>query len=384
MLYNKCNVIPIIERKGLRTMKIEIGESLIESWLRHVVHCKIVETNWKASFSNWELLNQNELDNLMKKSQEYFKERYGYNLYRGTSSYKQLIQQAEIDVLGINFDNHKQKIYAIEVAFHENGLNYGGKDETVSRVIKKIIRTVMCIYGYFGYLEGTIIFTSPKINKSIDEPLNEAIKELNKFLQRCDFNFNIEVIANKSFNERILKPVLNISSTHSNSNELFIRSMQLLNLFRESDTNNLIHSVSMDEVNKNKIDEDSSSETNDDIKVGRFVQDTLYDLFDWEEIPEEEVSRMTNKEYSKEVFNLNYPLLLDATGYEKRPRRYYKKKVSTYGKEYFICSQWYESSREHYLNWLERYKDTDDFCNEFWRPGECNLDEEYYLLEEAD
>jgi len=28
-------------------MKIEIGESLVRSWLRHVEHCEFSELNWK-------------------------------------------------------------------------------------------------------------------------------------------------------------------------------------------------------------------------------------------------------------------------------------------------------------------------------------------------
>jgi len=34
-------------------MKIEIGESLISSYLSHVEGCRIVQTNWKKS-GNWE------------------------------------------------------------------------------------------------------------------------------------------------------------------------------------------------------------------------------------------------------------------------------------------------------------------------------------------
>ena len=32
-------------------MKIEMGESLFYSWLRHVKECQIVQTNWKVSES---------------------------------------------------------------------------------------------------------------------------------------------------------------------------------------------------------------------------------------------------------------------------------------------------------------------------------------------
>ena len=30
-------------------MKIEMGESLIYSWLRHEKHCQLTQKNWKAS-----------------------------------------------------------------------------------------------------------------------------------------------------------------------------------------------------------------------------------------------------------------------------------------------------------------------------------------------
>ena len=42
-------------------MKIEIGESLISSYLSHVEQCRIVQTNWKTS-SNWVLSENLKLD----------------------------------------------------------------------------------------------------------------------------------------------------------------------------------------------------------------------------------------------------------------------------------------------------------------------------------
>lgn len=35
-------------------MKIEVGESLLLSWLQHIKECQIVQTNWKAS-NKWQL-----------------------------------------------------------------------------------------------------------------------------------------------------------------------------------------------------------------------------------------------------------------------------------------------------------------------------------------
>ena len=106
-------------------MKIEMGESLIMSWLRHVKECQIVQTNWKAS-ARWELKNKDILADLLKCSDELFKSK-GYDIYKGNSGIEQILAQAEIDVLGLSFGDEDTPIYAVDVAFHEAGLNYGSK-----------------------------------------------------------------------------------------------------------------------------------------------------------------------------------------------------------------------------------------------------------------
>ena len=44
-------------------MKIEMGESLFYSWLRHVKECQIVQTNWKTS-SQWALQHEDKLEEM--------------------------------------------------------------------------------------------------------------------------------------------------------------------------------------------------------------------------------------------------------------------------------------------------------------------------------
>jgi hypothetical protein len=42
-------------------MKIEMGESLILSWLKHVKRCQIVQTNWKVSKA-WDVFKTEEVN----------------------------------------------------------------------------------------------------------------------------------------------------------------------------------------------------------------------------------------------------------------------------------------------------------------------------------
>ena len=58
-------------------MKIEMGESLFYSWLRHVKECQIVQTNWTTS-SQWYLNHEVELGKIMEITSRYFSDNSGY------------------------------------------------------------------------------------------------------------------------------------------------------------------------------------------------------------------------------------------------------------------------------------------------------------------
>lgn len=62
-------------------MKVEVGESLFYSWLRHVKECQVVQTNWKVS-PQWEMRHEEELSDLLEITGKYFSEKYGYEIYK--------------------------------------------------------------------------------------------------------------------------------------------------------------------------------------------------------------------------------------------------------------------------------------------------------------
>ena len=100
-------------------VKIEMGESLFYSWLRHVKECQIVQTNWTTS-TKWTLLHEDKLQEVMDVTDRYFREKFGYDIYKKTSSLSQLLRQAECDALGISVRDGSSDVYAVDVAFHEN------------------------------------------------------------------------------------------------------------------------------------------------------------------------------------------------------------------------------------------------------------------------
>ena len=234
-------------------MKIEIGESLALSYLKHVKKCVLYQNNWKIS-SKWakpdEEENKNKDDKtvegkIFKEIKEVFKDIFK------SDTLKQTLKQAEIDALGIDKEG---KVYAVDVAFHEGNLNYKGG--TANCVIKKLLRSYLILLRYFPDRDYDIIFASPKVGPTVNSDICNVLKfnkskadnkeinksELNDFEKLKRFlNDNIEFknkvrfiyISNEDFKKGFLYNTIEASESDSDTNELFMRSYKLFQLFNK-------------------------------------------------------------------------------------------------------------------------------------------------------
>lgn len=348
-------------------MKIEMGESLIYSWLRHIHNCQIVQTNWSASTELWDLINRNQLKQLMEDTNVYFYKKYGYEIYKNNSTLEQLLQQAEIDAIGISFVDNISSIIAVDIAFHEFGLNYGSKEETVQRIIKKCLRSAMCLLGYFGHNDGKIIFASPKINKATMNILLPCIDDMNELLKNNNINYKIELLTNEDFNIKILQPVLDKISNIADTNELFIRSIQMLNLFskskNEDNYNNIISKTNIIRDSEAPIIQDDNQINNSEkylieeyknFKIGKLAQTVIPRILNSDKITDEDIKLLQDKDYSKDTFDIQFPLLVEKSNNFERIR-YYSNPFVINGKYYYLCSQWYETSANNDRPYLEKW-----------------------------
>lgn len=204
-------------------MKIEMGESLLQSYLKYEKGSLITQTNWKAS-SSWliERANYEKITYAFGRIQNH----EDFSDVFKKCSLEQALKQAEVDVVGIN----KDKVYLVEVAFHENGLQYGGRLETKDRVCKKLLRAYLIGMAYFPEYTYEIIFVSPKVNPATDETVRKYFSVLNKdFSDEKKVKF--EYIANDDFKNCILIPTLKSSYADADTSELFLRSVKLLDIF---------------------------------------------------------------------------------------------------------------------------------------------------------
>ena len=326
-------------------MKIEMGESLFYSWLRHVKECQIVQTNWTTS-GQWPLMHDDELEEIKSVTDDYFHEKYGYDIYKKTASLSQLLQQAESDAVGIAIQDGTNKVFAVDVAFHGAGLNYGDRVSTIQKIIRKYLRTAMCIYGYLDTRDAEIIFASPKINRSVLEGVLPCIEDMQKIMDSLHFHFRFRILANKDFRDKVLLPILKVSNGVADTNELFIRSYQMVQMF---DGYSDVQSISEGVFSAN---DDAYAE----LKIGKVAQLVLRPILENGSVSDEEIQKLQDKEYSKEAFNLNFPLLVREDGEYERVR-YYRDPITIGGVKYMLCSQWAENQgnndRPYLMKWIK-------------------------------
>jgi hypothetical protein len=325
-------------------MKIEIGESLTSSYLNHVMGCRVIQTNWKLS-GNWVVTDYNKSRaNLFY--QKIMKSGYFDEIFKG-SSFEQLLKQAEIDVLGLN--TSELSVYGVDVAFHGAGLNYGSKEETAQRILKKIFRTLFVMQTYFEqYNHFHSLFITPKTNPATLKLIDDLLQKATELID--DDSITIGVITNDQFFEDIIDSTIHASKTENDTSELFLRAIKLIDLdsrkenFKEK---NITYIPMNDKV--------SDKKTIQGMKIGQYVQHTFRNAFKQGLISNNEIQNLQSPRYSKEIFNSNFEILRlktrtiqDADG----RTRYYSKEF--FCGNYYLTSQWIEPQWDLYLKWLKK------------------------------
>lgn len=291
-------------------MKIEIGESLMLSWLKHIKKCQTAQLNWKASTHSWELHNEEKIKKIMNATKKYFTEKHNLNIYKNTTSHLQLLQQGEIDVLGLEVKTGSiANIYGVDVAFHESGLNYGSSNGTIERIIKKMIRTALLIHGYFNLSKGTIIFASPKIHKAIYEPLCGSVDLLNKIFKVFELDFTFILYGNQYFRTDIFEPVVNLSKSVADTSELFLRSSQMYNLFSDTKVENKSTTTDIRTQRTSSITSEPVKNDINHLKIGALVRNEFDRLIRNNLLSGEMIQHLLDEKYSKLTFDVNYPIL---------------------------------------------------------------------------
>ena len=320
-------------------MKIEVGESLGYSYLRHVKQCWLAQANWKAS-GHWpRRLAGNELDAMFADMRARFDP--DGSVFRRTVNAAQFLRQAEIDVIGVDWEGG---VHALDIAFHEAGLNYGGGAD--KRVLKKLLRAMLILNGYHPpETKLYIYFLAPKVNPGVQEPLEAVFTGLRAEYPAVEWN----LITNDDFYRQIVWPTLEKAATVADTSELFVRASKLLHLAEAVTDAVPAHTresrrVAGDAGRSRHRAAATASISPARGRVQPLVRRLMKTLL--EDYPtlldDTDIRNLLNRDYCKTILRLkigNHALLRkveDGTrinGYE----RYWK---DVYADRFYVCSQW--------------------------------------------
>ena len=337
-------------------MKVEMGESLCYSWLRHVKRCQIAQTDWRAS-PHWKIVNIVELEALERAYDAFCRDKFGLDLFRG-SSLQQFLVQAEADVLGLALAEPIQSVYAIDVEYHEDGLG-GSKEATAGGIVKNFVRTMLSLYAYFNMKNGEVIFASPDAKPDVVGALAPMIKELNDFTAQLGLSFRMRLITGKDFEAEILQPVVDAGDEAADTSELFLHGVQLYKLFgRSSHKTSTPHPPASHHLSFHRKAPVIQNDKYKGVKVGKLAKTVLRRLIESGILPSDIIEAMQTAEYSKREFDLQYPLLVKDGG-KFKSSQYYKTPIALGNTRYYMCSQWYEkptnNDRAYLLAWLSKW-----------------------------
>lgn len=303
-------------------MKIEIGESLACSYLRHVERCWLAQANWKVS-EHWERsLPDAELETLFLEMKRRF-DRDGA-VFKKTKDAAQFLKQGEIDAVGVDLQGG---VHAMEVAFHEAGLNYTGN--TVNNVLKKMLRTLLILRAHHPPQTPLhISFLSPKVYPAVQRPLEETFAGLQEAYSDVDWR----LIVNDDFVESAVKPTLEKAGDVADSSELFVRSVKLL----ETAGYTLLPPTS----NRPSTPPPSNGPKR---RIQPFVRSLMRTLLVDSPglLSEEEKRDLQDNEYCKSRLGIRigFPLIrrIESGAEVNGHRRYW---ANRYG-EYYVCNDWW-------------------------------------------
>jgi hypothetical protein len=321
-------------------MNMENGDSLLVSWLRDSKNCQITQTHWKVSSSSWVLHNEDTIEEVMTSLHEFFIERLNYTIFSNMRSFLKSLQRSEIDVLGLEIlSGTESNLYAINVDFNEVGLHSKHNTQVIERILIDMIRTAMLIHGFYNLSKGTIIFAAPKTDQAIIEPLTDAVKVLNEIFKVFGFQFTFILYLNEEYSNHILSPTVTVGSQVriGVSNNNAIGATKNEEYFRKVLAHNRL------------------------IEIGLLVRSVIRNLAVTKQLTDEMIERLLDERYSKETFDLHYPLLkhIEKEKFLEDPKnmeyeKYSGSLFSINDGDYLICKKWDEEQRTLFLKWLEQ------------------------------
>jgi hypothetical protein len=335
-------------------MKIEIGEFLILSWLRHVRGCVVTQMNWSPSPA-WSVARERELGTAFEAIRGFSADAIGAPIF-GRCDFGSFIRDARIDVLGLRLDRAARDTEAIAVdsAINDSELPHGNAEETISRLIQRMLRAGFALAAYLNPGQVSVVFATPWLAQAIREDVQRHLARLETRLaaQRHPAvpRLRFRVIADADFADEIVQPVLEHVDAVAATSGLGGQTAQS---GRRDNAGNGSARRGGDRPIKATSKEGS--------RIGAHVRRTMAELAAAGRLTARVIGDLLDPRYCKTKFNLGYPFLkpvdqrvpLSRQGDDRNGRgRYWKKPLKVGNHEFLMCNNWFVWQRDAFDAWV--------------------------------
>lgn len=320
-------------------MNIDVAESLAYSWLKHVKGCQIIHRNWKGVAESEPQIS----DDIMKAYENAIKAKIisrNKNVRKLETQIKQELKQTECDVLGLEYSQEGTNYYAVEAAYHSNGLNYAKGNK--NKIGSKLFRIAIALKHYLNISTATLYFISPIVREKDMEIIKDVVTDLKNVLKDLG-SFKVELYFNEDFYVYILDITKNKEKQNIDLSELCIRSYDLADLYNKmSKKDGKVDGMVKSDVEK--------------IKIGMLVRTQfiprLYEAYVAGALNESEIKELLEWRIN------NYSVLKEEDKISDTEKsRYYARPIMLFGRSYRVCNHWFaknKQSKKDLEDWIER------------------------------
>lgn len=335
-------------------MKIEIGEFLILSWLRHVRGCVVTQMNWSPSPA-WTVGRERELRAAFEAVRGFCDDAIGGPIFE-KCDFGSFVRHARIDVLGLRLDRAAGGIEAIAVdsAINETELPHGNAEETAVRLIQSMMRAGFALAAYLNPGNASVVFATPWLAKALRQDVQRHLARLETRLaaQRhpAVSRLRFRVIADADFADEIVQPVLeHVDAVAATSG-----------LAGQTEQSARPGNAGTGSARRGS-DRPIKATARGGGRIGEHVRRTMAELAASDRLTARIVGNLLDPRYCKARFNLGHPFLkpvdrsvpLSRQGNDRNGRgRYWKKPLKVGDHEFLICNNWFAWQRDAFDAWV--------------------------------
>jgi hypothetical protein len=335
-------------------MKIEIGEFLILSWLRHVRGCVVTQMNWSPSPA-WPMARERELRATFEAIRSFSDDTIGRSSF-GQVDFEAFVRHASIDVLGLRPDHPSGgiEVIAVDSAINDTELPHGSVEETIVRLIQRMTRAGFALAAYLAPRQASVVFATPWLAMATRQEVQRhlALLELRLAEERhhAVSHLRFRVIADGDFADEIVQPVLEHVDAVADTSGL-VGQPQRSTPLGSAGTGS----------GPRGVDRPSQATVEQGSRIGEHVRRTMTELAASGRLTARIVGDLLDARYCKARFNLGYPFLkpvdgsipLSRQGNDRHGRgRYWKKPLRVGDREFLMCNNWFVWQRDAFDAWV--------------------------------